>query len=93
MFFPVTRPKHCPGNVQSSLSPNMLVKCSHFLIAMSTSQISKHLPYDISEYQKKDKVRMKEAINFTKQLIMEDDNDDYENECDEKYIFYISTTC
>ena len=54
---------------------------------MSTSQISKHLPYDISEYQKKDKVRRKEAINFTKQLIMEDDNDDYENECDESIFF------
>lgn len=42
--------------------------------------------------RKKNEVRRREAINFTKQL-MEDDNDDYENECDEKYIFYLSTMC
>ena len=93
MFFLVTRPKHCPGSVQSSL--NMLVKCSYFLTAMSTSQISKHLPHIWHQWvpEKKNEVRRREAINFTKQPLMEDDNDDYENECDEKYIFYLSTMC
>lgn len=47
----------------------------------------------VSTRKKKNEVRRREAINFTKQPLMEDDNDDYENECDEKYIFYLSTMC
>ena len=47
----------------------------------------------VSTRKKKNEVRRREAINFTKQQLMEDDNDDYENECDEKYIFYLSTMC